>query len=138
MPERCNVLAETKQRKRARVGGRRIATAFAEADAPVVGVSRTAAAFPEPPGGAGIIRPEATDATVPARLLDLYQPQAAILVAGAIGAQHGAHHGGGVRAHNVRGCIPGHTRPVVVEPGEWASAALIPDRHWAATVLTCR
>lgn len=35
--------------------GRGIATAFAEAGAPVVAVSRTAAAFPEPANGAGTI-----------------------------------------------------------------------------------
>lgn len=66
--------------------GHAITTAFAEAGAPVVAVSRTAAAFPEPASGAGSIQPEiadADDATVPARLLDRYQPQAIILVAGA-------------------------------------------------------
>ena len=70
--------------------GRGIATAFAEAGAPVVAVSRTAGAFPEPAigagTGAGTIQPEvadAGDATVAASLLDRYQPQAVILVAGA-------------------------------------------------------
>jgi 3-oxoacyl-[acyl-carrier protein] reductase len=66
--------------------GRGIATAFAEAGAPVVAVSRTAAAFPEPANGAGTIQPEvadAADATVPASLLDRYAPEAVILVAGA-------------------------------------------------------
>jgi NAD(P)-dependent dehydrogenase (short-subunit alcohol dehydrogenase family) len=66
--------------------GRGIATAFAQAGAPVVAVARTAAAFPEPAGGAGLIRPEvadAGDATVAAGLLDRYEPQAVILVAGA-------------------------------------------------------
>src|SRR6266704_5128797 len=66
--------------------GRGIATAFAEAGAPVVAVSRTAAAFPEPASGAGTIRPEiadAGDATVAASLLDRYEPMAVILVAGA-------------------------------------------------------
>jgi 3-oxoacyl-[acyl-carrier protein] reductase len=66
--------------------GREIATAFAEAGAPVVAVARTAAASPQPSGGAGTIHPEAADAadaTVPARLYDRYQPQAVILVAGA-------------------------------------------------------
>jgi 3-oxoacyl-[acyl-carrier protein] reductase len=65
--------------------GRGIATAFAEAGAPVVAVSRTAAAFPEPANGA-TIQPEvadAGDATVPASLLDRYEPEAVILVAGA-------------------------------------------------------
>jgi 3-oxoacyl-[acyl-carrier protein] reductase len=66
--------------------GRGIATAFAAAGAPVVAVSRTPAEFPEPANGAGTIQPEvadAADATVPARLLDRYEPQAVILVAGA-------------------------------------------------------
>ncbi len=70
--------------------GRGIATAFAEAGAPVVAVSRTPTAFPDPADhtgtGAGTIRAEvadAGDATVPARLLDRYEPQAVILVAGA-------------------------------------------------------
>jgi NAD(P)-dependent dehydrogenase (short-subunit alcohol dehydrogenase family) len=66
--------------------GRGIATAFAEAGAPVVAVSRTAAAFPEPADGAGSIQPEVADAgdpTVAASLLDRYEPQAVILVAGA-------------------------------------------------------
>jgi 3-oxoacyl-[acyl-carrier protein] reductase len=66
--------------------GHGIATAFAEAGAPVVAVARTQAAFPEPAGGAGTIHPEvadAGDATVAASLLDRYEPQAVILVAGA-------------------------------------------------------
>jgi 3-oxoacyl-[acyl-carrier protein] reductase len=66
--------------------GRGIATAFADAGAPVVAVSRTAAAFPEPADGAGSIQPEVADAgdpTVAASLLDRYEPQAVILVAGA-------------------------------------------------------
>ena len=66
--------------------GHGIATAFAKAGAPVIAVSRTAAAFPEPSDGAGTIQPvaaDAGDATAPARLLDRYQPQAVILVAGA-------------------------------------------------------
>ena len=57
--------------------GRGIATAFADAGATVVAVSRTAAAFPEPDSGAGTIQPEvadAGDATVPARLIDRYEP----------------------------------------------------------------
>src|ERR687891_2196962 len=65
--------------------GRGIATAFAEAGASVVAVSRTAAAFPEPANGAGTIQPEVADAgeaTVPASLLDRYEPEAVILVAG--------------------------------------------------------
>src|ERR687897_3817633 len=66
--------------------GRGIATAFAEAGAPVVAVSRTAAAFPEPANGSGTIQPEIADAgeaTLAASLLDRYEPEAVILVAGA-------------------------------------------------------
>jgi NAD(P)-dependent dehydrogenase (short-subunit alcohol dehydrogenase family) len=65
--------------------GHGIATAFAEVGAPVVAVSRTAAAFPEP-AGSGAIQPEIADAgeaTVAASLLDRYEPTALILVAGA-------------------------------------------------------
>ena len=64
--------------------GRAIATAFAEAGAAVIAVSRTAAAFPEPANGT--IRPEiadAADATVAASLLDRYEPNVIVLVAGA-------------------------------------------------------
>jgi 3-oxoacyl-[acyl-carrier protein] reductase len=64
--------------------GRGIATAFAEAGAPVIALSRTAAAFPEPANGT--IRPEvadAGDATVAASLLDRYDPNVVVLVAGA-------------------------------------------------------
>jgi NAD(P)-dependent dehydrogenase (short-subunit alcohol dehydrogenase family) len=66
--------------------GRGIATAFAEAGAPVVAVSRTAAEFPDPANGAGTIQSEIADAadpTVAASLLDRYEPEAVILVAGA-------------------------------------------------------
>jgi NAD(P)-dependent dehydrogenase (short-subunit alcohol dehydrogenase family) len=66
--------------------GHGIATAFAEAGAPVVAVSRTAAEFPEPANGSGSIRPEIADAgdpTVPATLLDRYEPYTVVLVAGA-------------------------------------------------------
>jgi 3-oxoacyl-[acyl-carrier protein] reductase len=52
----------------------------------VVAVSRTAAAFPESATGTGSIQPEvadAGDATVAASLLDRYEPEAVILVAGA-------------------------------------------------------
>ncbi|SCG59062.1 SDR family oxidoreductase [Micromonospora halophytica] len=66
--------------------GRGIATAFAEAGAPVVAVSRTAAPFDEPANGAGTIESEvvdAGDATVPASLIDRYEPQNIIVVAGA-------------------------------------------------------
>jgi 3-oxoacyl-[acyl-carrier protein] reductase len=65
--------------------GHGIATAFAEVGAPVVAVSRTAAAFPEP-AVSGAIQPEIADAgeaTVAASLLDRHEPSALILVAGA-------------------------------------------------------
>jgi 3-oxoacyl-[acyl-carrier protein] reductase len=66
--------------------GRGIATAFADSGAPVVAVSRSPATFPEPAKGAGTIQPETADAgdpTVPASLLDRYEPEVVILVAGA-------------------------------------------------------
>jgi NAD(P)-dependent dehydrogenase (short-subunit alcohol dehydrogenase family) len=66
--------------------GRGIATALAEAGASVVAVARTAAACTEPGDRAGTIEPEiadARDATVAGGLLDRYEPQAVILVAGA-------------------------------------------------------
>ncbi len=66
--------------------GHGIATAFAEAGAQVVAVSRTAAAFPDPLDGAGTIKPEIADAgdpTVSAGVLERYDPAAVILVAGA-------------------------------------------------------
>jgi NAD(P)-dependent dehydrogenase (short-subunit alcohol dehydrogenase family) len=66
--------------------GRGIASAFAEAGAPVVAVSRTPAASAESTGVAGTIQPElgdAADATVAASLLDRYEPEVVILVAGA-------------------------------------------------------
>jgi NAD(P)-dependent dehydrogenase (short-subunit alcohol dehydrogenase family) len=64
--------------------GRGIATAFAEAGAPVVAVARSAALTEL--ADAAIIEAEvadAADATVPGRLLDRYEPDAVILVAGA-------------------------------------------------------
>jgi NAD(P)-dependent dehydrogenase (short-subunit alcohol dehydrogenase family) len=66
--------------------GRGIATAFVEAGAPVVAVARTASALAELTKGAGTIQPEvadAGDATVPGSLLDRYEPEVVILVAGA-------------------------------------------------------
>jgi 3-oxoacyl-[acyl-carrier protein] reductase len=66
--------------------GHGIATAFAGAGAAVVAVSRTAAEFPEPAKGGGGIRPEiadAGDATVAARVIDRYEPQVIVVVAGA-------------------------------------------------------
>jgi NAD(P)-dependent dehydrogenase (short-subunit alcohol dehydrogenase family) len=62
--------------------GRGIAMAFAEAGASVVAVSRTAAAFPEQ----ATITPEIADAggpAVAAGVLEQYDPEAVILVAGA-------------------------------------------------------
>jgi 3-oxoacyl-[acyl-carrier protein] reductase len=67
--------------------GMGIATALAEAGAPVVAVSRTQAEFPQLANGAGIIQPEiadARDATVAGSLFDRYEPEAVVLVAGAI------------------------------------------------------
>jgi 3-oxoacyl-[acyl-carrier protein] reductase len=61
--------------------GRGVATAFAEAGASVVAVSRSAAEF-----ASDAIHPEvadAGDATVAANLLDRYEPEAIVLVAGA-------------------------------------------------------
>jgi 3-oxoacyl-[acyl-carrier protein] reductase len=66
--------------------GRGIATAFAKAGAPVVAVSRTAADLPEPTTGPGAIQSEigdAGEATAAAGLLDRYEPDAVVLVAGA-------------------------------------------------------
>jgi NAD(P)-dependent dehydrogenase (short-subunit alcohol dehydrogenase family) len=66
--------------------GHGIARAFADAGAPVVAVSRTAAAFPKPAKGSGTIQPEVADAgdpTVAASLLDRHEPEVIILVAGA-------------------------------------------------------
>src|SRR5262249_31922475 len=66
--------------------GHGIATAFTAAGAPVIAVSRTAAAFPEQPNGAGTTQTEiadAGDAIVAASLLDRHEPAAVILVAGA-------------------------------------------------------
>ena len=65
--------------------GRAIATAFAEAGAEVVAVSRNRAALPKLAQGAGSIRAEladAGDAAVPGRLLDRYEPDVVVLVAG--------------------------------------------------------
>jgi 3-oxoacyl-[acyl-carrier protein] reductase len=66
--------------------GRGITTALAQGGVPVVAVSRTATAFPEPANGAGTIQAEVADAgdpTVAASLLDRYEPEVLILVAGA-------------------------------------------------------
>jgi NAD(P)-dependent dehydrogenase (short-subunit alcohol dehydrogenase family) len=66
--------------------GRSIATAFAEAGASVVAVARTPSALAVLADGPGCIEPEvadAGDATVGASLLDWYEPEVLILVAGA-------------------------------------------------------
>ena len=66
--------------------GHGIATALADAGAPVVAVSRTTAEFPEPAGGSGTIQAEiadASDAAAAARLLERYEPEVVVLVAGA-------------------------------------------------------
>jgi NAD(P)-dependent dehydrogenase (short-subunit alcohol dehydrogenase family) len=66
--------------------GRGIAQAFAEADAPVVAVARTGPALAELATTSPNIRTEvadAADATVAWSLLDQYEPQMLILVAGA-------------------------------------------------------
>src|ERR1700684_3714822 len=66
--------------------GRGIATALAEAGAPVIAVARTNSALAELAGVAAAAQPEvadAADATVAGTLLDRYDPYAVILVAGA-------------------------------------------------------
>jgi len=66
--------------------GRGIANAFAEAGAHVVAVARSAAALGDLADAAGLIRPEVGDAgdpTVTGTILDRYDPQVVILVAGA-------------------------------------------------------
>ena len=66
--------------------GRGIATAFAQAGAPVVAVARTTQALAELAGAHASIRTEvadAADATVAGTLLDRYEPDTLILVAGA-------------------------------------------------------
>jgi NAD(P)-dependent dehydrogenase (short-subunit alcohol dehydrogenase family) len=66
--------------------GRGIATALADAGAPVITVARTTAPFAHPAAGGGAIRSvvaDAADATVPGSLLDRYDPQTLVLVAGA-------------------------------------------------------
>jgi NAD(P)-dependent dehydrogenase (short-subunit alcohol dehydrogenase family) len=66
--------------------GRGIAGAFAEAGAPVVAVARTGPALAELATTSANVRAEvadAADATVALSLLDQYEPQVLILVAGA-------------------------------------------------------
>ncbi len=66
--------------------GRGIATAFAQARAPVIAVARSEAALTELADGPGDITPEvadAGDADLAAGLLERYPPQVLVLVAGA-------------------------------------------------------
>jgi NAD(P)-dependent dehydrogenase (short-subunit alcohol dehydrogenase family) len=66
--------------------GRGIATAAAEAGASVVAVSRSATTFPDPTDRAGSIEAvlaDAADPSAPGTLLDRYDPQVLVLVAGA-------------------------------------------------------
>jgi 3-oxoacyl-[acyl-carrier protein] reductase len=66
--------------------GHGIATGLAEAGAQVVAVSRTAAEFPEPAVASGAVQAEiadAAEAAVAASLLDRYEPETLVLVAGA-------------------------------------------------------
>ncbi len=66
--------------------GRGIAQAFAEAGAPVVAVARNAEATAEPADGADTIQPvlaDAADPSVAGSLLDRFEPEVVILVAGA-------------------------------------------------------
>jgi NAD(P)-dependent dehydrogenase (short-subunit alcohol dehydrogenase family) len=66
--------------------GRGIATAFATTGAPVIAVARTETALTELAATAGTIQPHVADAgdpTVPARLIDRYEPATIVLVAGA-------------------------------------------------------
>jgi NAD(P)-dependent dehydrogenase (short-subunit alcohol dehydrogenase family) len=66
--------------------GRGIATALADAGAAVIAISRSATTFPEPARGAGTIEAvvaDAADASLPGSLLDRYDPEILVLVAGA-------------------------------------------------------
>ncbi|OBA77046.1 short-chain dehydrogenase [Mycobacterium sp. 1554424.7] len=64
--------------------GRGIATAAAEAGASVIAVSRSATTFPEPANGSiEAVVADAADASAPGALLDRYDPQVLVLVAGA-------------------------------------------------------
>jgi NAD(P)-dependent dehydrogenase (short-subunit alcohol dehydrogenase family) len=75
--------------------GRGIATAFADAGSRVVAVARTATTFAGPANGTGTVRLEvadASDATVAGSLLDRYEPEALILVAGASPLPRPLHH----------------------------------------------
>jgi len=66
--------------------GRGIATAFAQAGAPVIAVARTEAALADLAGSAGTVQPEvadAADASAAGTLLDRHDPEIVVLVAGA-------------------------------------------------------
>jgi 3-oxoacyl-[acyl-carrier protein] reductase len=66
--------------------GRGIATALAQTGRPVIAVARSGAGLTELAHGAGDIRPEVADATDPSiagRLLEKYEPEVIVLVAGA-------------------------------------------------------
>lgn len=66
--------------------GRGVSTALAEAGACVVAVARTATEFPQPASASGSVRTEVADASDPivaATLLDCYEPEVVIVVAGA-------------------------------------------------------
>src|SRR5258708_10923458 len=67
--------------------GHGIAIAFADAGARGVAVSRTAATFPERANGSATIQLQVADAgdvTVAASLLDRYEPEVIIVLAGAL------------------------------------------------------
>jgi NAD(P)-dependent dehydrogenase (short-subunit alcohol dehydrogenase family) len=75
--------------------GRGIAAAFADAGAPVVAVARTGPALAELADASPNITPEVADAADPTtawRLLDHYEPQVLILVAGANPAMRPLQH----------------------------------------------
>src|ERR1035438_2053265 len=66
--------------------GRGVTTAFAEAGARGIAGSPSAATYSQPSNGGGSIQSEeadAAEAAAPARLLDRYEPEIVILVAGA-------------------------------------------------------
>lgn len=65
--------------------GRGVASAAAAAGATVIALSRSAAIFSEPAGGGRIepVRADAADPSLPGSLLDRYEPQILIVVAGA-------------------------------------------------------
>lgn len=65
--------------------GRGIAMATATAGASVIAVSRSATTYPEPSGAGSIqaVAADAADPTVPGGLLDQYDPQLLVVVAGA-------------------------------------------------------